>query len=161
MLSTPKNGWADITIGNWTDRCSYINDVAVDLLEAVLRAYETGEQQVVEFDAEGWEYIIVLGGWETYVITVNETNALTTIDLSLDDFVPELLADIRENLESWAMFPSDMEFCPDRKDARCELLLTLCNKVQAYRQEKTPLIANEERRCNNDQILQDTPIPDP
>lgn len=34
MLSKPQFGWTDITIGDWTGKLSYIDDVPVVLLNA-------------------------------------------------------------------------------------------------------------------------------
>ena len=41
MLSTPNVGWSRITIGEWADRCSYLDDVPFMLLEAIAEAAKT------------------------------------------------------------------------------------------------------------------------
>ena len=67
MLSTPKYGWSTITIGNWSDRCSYIDDVPFMLLSAVDEVIRTRTTYSVKFDAEGYEYIIVFDEFEAIV----------------------------------------------------------------------------------------------
>lgn len=133
MLSRPEDGWSEISIGNWSDRCSYLTDVAVDLLEAVLRAYQTGSVQAVEIEAEGYVYIIVFGSWEIYVITVGESNALTTIDATIDDVAEQLVRDVKKNLADWVTFPIEMGWHPERIDERTRRLSDLCNRVDAFR----------------------------
>lgn len=39
MLSKPQFGWTDITIGDWTGKLSYINDVPVVLLNAFYNVF--------------------------------------------------------------------------------------------------------------------------
>ena len=34
MLDTPKYGWSHVSIGSWSDRCSYLDDVPMELLKA-------------------------------------------------------------------------------------------------------------------------------
>lgn len=68
MLSKPEHGWADITIGDWSDRCSYLDDVPIALLSEISCVLETHCPRVLKFDAEGWEYLIVFDDYETHII---------------------------------------------------------------------------------------------
>lgn len=52
MLDAPKYGWNRITIGPWSDRCSYLNDVPLELLEAMKQFRTTHLPTPVKFDAE-------------------------------------------------------------------------------------------------------------
>lgn len=105
MLKTPKYGWSEITIGSWHDRCSDVfDDVPYRLLEAVDYTNRTSRTSSVEFDAEGWEYIIVFNTNEVHIITCDfDCNwKYNTIEISLKDLIRELLADIRKDLEEWS-----------------------------------------------------------
>lgn len=113
MLKTPKYGWSEITIGDWSDRCSdiggYHDDVPYRLLEAVDDTNRTGMPSSVKFDAEGWEYIIVFDIHETHIITYDEdaNYKYTTIEISIKDIIKELLADIRKDLKVWSEWGID------------------------------------------------------
>lgn len=39
MLSKPQFGWTDITIGDWTGKLSYIDDVPIILLNAFYNVF--------------------------------------------------------------------------------------------------------------------------
>ena len=102
MLSTPEYGWSEITIGHWCDKCSYIDDVPFMLLRTVDEIIRTRTPSAVQFDAEGYEYIIVFDLFETHVITTKDKTTYTTIDVTIEDVVKELIKDIRNDLDLWA-----------------------------------------------------------
>ena len=49
MLDTPKLGWSKIHIWTWSDRCSYLDDVPMKLLEAFFctKHFEQAVQTVI------------------------------------------------------------------------------------------------------------------
>lgn len=110
MLRTPKYGWSEITIGNWYDRCSYLDDVPYRLLEAVDYTNRCGRPSSVKFDAEGWEYIIVFDTYETHIIcdSFDREYSLHTIEINLKDLIRELIADIRRDLVAWSEWGYDI-----------------------------------------------------
>lgn len=110
MLKTPKYGWSEITIGNWYDRCSYLDDVPYRLLEAVDYTNRCGRPSSVKFDAEGWEYIIVFDTYETHIICYNFEGEYNyyTIEINLKDLIRELLADIRRDIVAWSEWGYDI-----------------------------------------------------
>ena len=81
MLSKPKYGWADITIGDWSDRCSYLTDVPFQLLEAMCRSCKNHEPVAAKFDAEGWEYTIIFDWLETHIIIEKDGFELNTKEI--------------------------------------------------------------------------------
>ena len=89
MLKTPKYGWSEITIGDWHDRCSYLDDVPYRLLEAVDYTNRCGRPSSVKFDAEGWDYIIVFDQFETHIICYNFEGEYNyyTIDINLKGLI--------------------------------------------------------------------------
>ena len=104
MLKTPEHGWSEITIGDWTDRCSYLDDVPYRLLEAVDDVNRTHMPSSVRLDAEGWEYIIVFDRYSTHIITLDFYGQwkYTTVDIYIKDLIKELIGDIRKDLDLWA-----------------------------------------------------------
>src|SRR5574344_1231695 len=102
MLSEPKYGWANISIGDWTDRCSYLTDVPFQLLEAMNESCKKHKPVAVEFDAEGWEYIIIFDWFKTHIITENDNFELKTIEVNRDNLAKELVDDILRNIDEWS-----------------------------------------------------------
>lgn len=121
MLTTPRHGWSEITIGDWHDRCSYLDDVPYELLKAVDMVIRTRRPHCAQFDAEGWEYTIVFDRYETHIIHCDFEGEYRyyTIEISIKDLARELLSDIRKDLDSWAEWPfsaSEEEICERKKD---------------------------------------------
>ena len=65
---------------------------------------------VHEFDAEGYEYTIVFGTVETYIISNKDdgTFSLVVIETNIYELAKELTDDIRSNLDAWAKWPGDI-----------------------------------------------------
>lgn len=131
MLDKPEYGWSHISIGEWSDRCSYLDDVPYMLLEALEESCRTFKPVAVEFDAEGWNYIIVFNSFETHIISdKDDSYTHTCIEVDNRDLANELIADIRENLADWADWPcgciSDDEYEERKKD-----LIVMCNILES------------------------------
>lgn len=111
MLKTPWCGWSEIIIGNWHDRCSYLDDVPYKLLEAVEDTNRTNRPSSVKFDAEGWQYIIVFDMYHTHIICYDFENdghyKLCTIDIDLKDLIRDLISDIRRDIDKWSKWGFD------------------------------------------------------
>lgn len=131
MLKTPQYGWSEITIGDWYDRCSYLDDVPYRLLEAVDFTNRTRRPSAVEFDAEGYEYIIVFDTWETHIIHNTfdgEEYRLITIEIALKDLIRELIADIRRDLKEWSEWGYDIS-CDEIEERKLDLN-AWCNVIE-------------------------------
>lgn len=102
-------------MGTWSDRLSYLDDPAFDLLWAVERVLRTSQPSAVKFDAEGHEYTIVFDRYDQFIITGGDTFTLTHVDMKLEDVAAGLVRDIRKDLDLWAAFPVRVE------DGRSEL----------------------------------------
>lgn len=129
MLDTPKHGWGKIHIGAWSDRCSYLDDVPMKLLEAFMRCFREPEPQSVRFDAEGYEYIIVFDTYQTYVITSKDDDELTVLDVDYRTLAAECITDTRRDLDAWAAFlyqDADPEILQKRKYD----MLWLCDTME-------------------------------
>ena len=98
MLHDRGTGWADWEFDNFRDRISYVDDFPFNVLEALISYFETGEEQYVEFNAEGWFY--------TFKFSSDVRVGKRVIYESIIDFANDFICEIEESLESWAHFPS-------------------------------------------------------
>lgn len=136
MLSKPKHGWSEITIGDWSDRCSYIDDVPFMLLEAMEESCRVNKPVAIKFDAEGWDYIIVFDQFETHIISTaphslkaQDSYSYYTIEVDRDELAKELIADTRRDIDEWCGFYYEDEtedFISERKKD----LLVLCDVLE-------------------------------
>ena len=98
MLYDRGTGWCDWELPNFKDRISYINDFPYNVMEALIAYFETGEEQSVNFDAEGWCY--------TFKFSSNVTVGDTVLYESVEGFAMDFVDELEKNLESWAHFPA-------------------------------------------------------
>lgn len=83
MFTNPNSGWTTVTLGDFTDRASYLTNVPNDLIHALIYGIETYSPTSVQFDAEGWDYTITFRPLETYVVRVKEVPELFVIDMGI------------------------------------------------------------------------------
>ena len=98
MLDDRGTGWADWELSNLTHRISYIDDFPYNLLEGLLKYFETDEEQDVAFNAEGFFY--------TFHISSDVSVGDRVIYESTVEFANDFMNELEESLESWAHFPS-------------------------------------------------------
>lgn len=133
MLKYTGYGWGEISIGNWKDRCSYLDDVPNELLGAVEEVIRTCRPSVRQFDAEGYDYIIVFGTNEVYIISNKDDNGgngftLTAKSVSTADLAKELISDIRLDIDRWAHWHGEMS--DDEFDERRLDLEAFCKVIE-------------------------------
>ena len=134
MLSTPEAGWCNLTIGLWSDRCSYLDDVPVKLLNIFLVLYKDGILHICDFDAEGWENHIVFNKMITEITSNKDNGYDTTIYISSEVLAKELISDIRRDIDKWVIwdFNSDNDLTDEQKEKRKQKLLNMCNELESY-----------------------------
>lgn len=138
MLKEPKHGWSQITIGNWSDRCSYLDDVPYLLLEGVEEVCRTGHPVAAKFDAEGWEYLIVFDVYETHIITETDSGYfLTTETVQIKSLAEELVADIRRDLKAWSRWTNYGDMSEDEMSEREKDLAVLCDILEKRKEWRT------------------------
>ena len=131
MLSRPIVGWSKITIGNWSDRCSYIDDVPFMLLEAMEESCRINKPVSVSIDAEGWDYIIVFDQFTTHIISeITDDYTYYSVDIDRDELAKELVSDIRRDIDGWCEWFCYHELTEDYISERKKDLLTLCDIVE-------------------------------
>ena len=132
MLSTPKYGWATIKIGDWHDRCSYLDDVPLLLLDCFEAITRENKPAAIKFDAEGYEYTIVFDWMYAHIITdcfENVGFTYTSIKIDVVDLAKELVNDIKNNIDEWVDFvPLDLS--DEERELRKNKLLCLCDFIE-------------------------------
>jgi hypothetical protein len=104
MLEKPYVGWTNIKIKNWFDRASYLTDIHLDFLNSLINSYKNYTVASIKYDAEGWEGIIVIDDYSTYIIKYEDKSDkpyVLEIEIDKDDVSKELIKDIENNLEEW------------------------------------------------------------
>ena len=104
MLEKPYAGWTNIKIKNWSDRASYLTNIHLDFLNSLINSYKNYTVASVKYDAEGWEGIIVIDDYSTYIIKYEDKSGkpyVLEIEIDKDDVSKELIKDIEDNLEEW------------------------------------------------------------
>lgn len=104
MFSVPKHGWVDITLGDWSDRASYLTNPHIDMLDAFITLYRSYNPGAVYCDAEGWEYIIVISFNDIFVIEQKDDNILHTFDFRTRDLCEQVIGDIEGHLYDWSLW---------------------------------------------------------
>lgn len=99
MLYNRGTGWVDWELSNFGNRISYIDDFPYNILEALAEYLKTGEEQNVEFNAEGWFY--------TFRFTYNVKVGDRVVYESTVDFASDFICEIEKNLVSWSHFPAN------------------------------------------------------
>jgi len=130
MLINPHAGWVNIRIGEFEDRASYLTDVPIDILDALIKSYKEHKPATIEFDAEGWEYIIVINTYETHIIdypyrtdeeylsSEDDKQVLTTVEIDRDTLAKDLISDIENDYDKWVhwMYFDDENEISERKE---------------------------------------------
>ena len=136
MLSKPKGGWSDITIGNWSDRCSYVDDIPFNLLKAMEQSCREHKPVSVNVDAEGYEYIIIFDWFHTHIILENIDEEdksdfkYFSIRIDRDKLAKELISDIRRDIDGWSNWLSYHDMSEDEISERKKDLLVLCEVIE-------------------------------
>ena len=131
MLTNPEFGWVNVSIGDWSDRASYLTDVPLDILDAFIESYRSFQPATIMFDAEGWEYIIIADDIHTYVIDylhpIDKYPFLKIFDIHKEDLMREFIDDIDRDYDAWVrwVFTDDENDILKRKEELDKKLKTL------------------------------------
>ena len=125
MFSIPKHGWVDISIGDWSDRSSYLTDPHLDMLDAFITLYGSYNPGAVYCDAEGWEYMIVLDHYAVHIIESKDSYKLYTIEKNIEDLAKECYYDILNNINEWSKWDTDEMTENEIKSNRAKIIRRL------------------------------------
>lgn len=106
-FSNLKNGWANLTIGDFSCRCSYIQNVPIEILSAYDEFKQKGHC-IITIDSEGYEHEIIVTELGVHALTYRDRihhfdltkNFNTYIEKTM--FLKDLFKDIAENIDVWA-----------------------------------------------------------
>lgn len=127
MLINPKHGWVTICIDNWSDRASYLTDVPLDCLDAMIYALTNKCDFIVSFDAEGWTYKIISDCYRTFIIEEQNKPKLITIEnVDINMLAKELYNDISKDLDEWSNWSCSLDVDEDGK--------ILSKEIENYKQ---------------------------
>ena len=123
MLDTPEHGWSHITIGDWSDRCSYLDNVPEKLCDALKEAIR-GDFGIAHFDAEGYEYTLIFHtAFHCVHIITNDGDGewkYRTIECNVRELAFELAEDLINHIDDWiAWLNRGHEVDTEEKCKRC------------------------------------------
>lgn len=98
LLYDNGTGGADWDFSNFRNKISYVDGFPFNVLEALVKYFETGEKQEVEFNAEGGHY--------KFEFSSKVTDGETVLNESIKDFAIDFILDLDQNLDSGTHFPS-------------------------------------------------------
>ena len=106
MLSKPRYGWTDVTLGHFTAPASYLTDVPNEILDALICGYKHWVNPSVTFDAEGYTYTLVLSMYDNcaYVILEQNETSILVFDIDVNSLAYEVIEDIESDIVGWAKF---------------------------------------------------------
>lgn len=125
MLSKPRYGWSEVTLGDFKTSASNLDDVPFDWLRACKNGLEYGLPISLYIEEEGSNSIIVTYYYSTHIIIEDEElnrNLKTIEDLDFMDITYMLLNDFRDNFEDWVKWfvyeDSETDFERRRKELK-------------------------------------------
>lgn len=125
MFSTPGCGWVNITIGDWTDRASYLTDPHIEILKSLINKYKNYTPATIKCDAEGWEYLIVIDDYDVFIIDDKNDDIDYTyrhFDINSKKLSQEVIEDIERDIDAWANWSYNEETPEELEKNKKELL---------------------------------------
>lgn len=114
MIKVLSNDMARISIGWATIWCkyqdNYWDDVPYRLLEAVDYVNRTGMPKAVQFNGDGYKFIIIFNVNETHIIRQYDIFNAYTIDISIKDVIVDIIEDVRNDLIAWSKWGEVKEY---------------------------------------------------
>ena len=105
IFSMPKDGWVNINIEGYeyVIGASYLTDVPMDFLNAIIAHLNYGIPFSVFLDEEGSEDLISLTGNLLVISLLQETKVISCKTINIDNttFIREVLLGIEEYFDSW------------------------------------------------------------
>ncbi len=109
MLSKPYAGWTEFTLEDFKVHGSDLTDIPLEWMRAAVHGMKYYTPAAFYLDEEGAETTIAVNEYRTYIIRQHNGETLKTIHMGLFRFTEMLVADIRENLDSWVYW--SLECC--------------------------------------------------
>lgn len=136
MLSKPKDGWTDVTVGDFKGVGSYTTDVPIDVLNAFINALKYSIPASVYFDEEGSEFTLVSYYEDTYIIIERKDRELVHLNIDFFDLAKEVVKDIEDYLDDWVNWMCFYDMSETEIAKRRESILTKINKLKKLIENK-------------------------
>lgn len=103
LLLRPESGWSALNLCGREWPLSYVDNVPWMFLHAV-REYLEERIASVEFDCEGWEFILIITPYELHIIEKKDTASLHNVEMAGDEFCRKILEDFLNEIDAWIQF---------------------------------------------------------
>lgn len=124
MISNPKHGWCNFSLGTFNGNPSYLTNVPVDLLQAFIDLHTKG-CGCAWCDEEGTEFTFVVTPYLMFIIEEKDRPILYDFsDVRVDKVQEELIKDIQSNITAWSEFITD-----DNSDEVKKNFRAIINKI--------------------------------
>jgi len=117
-FSNLNHGWCDLTIGDFTCQCSYIQNIPLTILKA-WKDYKDNDYCVLNIDSEGYEHEIIITDNGIHTITYRGVISYHSLDEYFEkpadkiNLLKNLCFDILYNVDEWAQWLCLVE--PDKE----------------------------------------------
>ena len=102
MLSTPKAGWSELTLGDFKASVSFLTDVPFDWLRACVSALKYGIPAACFLDSEGSTTTIIVDNTHSYIVTTfGNLHVMPLYGVYPSQFARDLVEDIKRDFEDW------------------------------------------------------------
>jgi hypothetical protein len=135
VLEAPAHGWTQVRIGDFSDRASYLTDVPMECLESFIYGFFSDSPISLKFDAEGWDFLVVVDDYSTHIITSKDNYKLESYEIWKEDLAVELINDIESNLEAWVEWDLDYDD-GEKSNSRRKHLISHLERLRELLDEK-------------------------
>ena len=104
ILTIGKYGWADVKIGEFHGKASYLQETPFDFLRAFANYTETNIIPTIDCDEEGSRFIVVVDEMEVYIIAEREDAQLYHFPVCRKKFMHDVVKDIEDQIDAAAEF---------------------------------------------------------
>lgn len=110
MLSKPKYGWSVLEIDTFKSNFSYTTDVPNDLLNNIIYSLNNYNCPIaIDFDAEGYGFLLVINRYETHIILIGNDYKYFTFEISQSEVFKNIFYDIKKNVNDWANWECEID----------------------------------------------------
>lgn len=106
-FSNLNHGWCDLTIGDFTCQCSYIQNIPLTILRA-WKDYQNNNYCIINIDSEGYDHEIVITKNGVHVITYRGVISYHSLDeyfekpIDRANLLKCLCYDILYHIDEWS-----------------------------------------------------------
>ena len=105
-FSNLKHGWANLTIGDFSCPCSYIQNIPLEILTAY-KEFKNNGYCIINLDSEGYEHEIIITQLGVHIFTYLDNILYYNLTKKFDTstkrlaLLKDLVDDIINNVDEW------------------------------------------------------------